>query len=55
MSIIKGKYDMITWLIKKNKKILRTLCENLILEDDYIDDFYRNYSKYIKYYKKKLY
>ena len=46
---------MITGLIKKVKNIFRTLWENLMLEDDYEDDFNRNYSKYIKYYKKKLY
>jgi len=40
---------------EKIKRTIYNICLNLMAEDDYEEDFDRNYSKYMKYYRKRMY
>lgn len=45
--------DMIKIFLKKLRKLIYDKCFAILLDDDYEKDFDRNYSKYLRYYRKK--
>ena len=47
--------DMIKIFLKKVRKLIYDKCFAILLDDDYEKDFDRNYSKYLRYYRKKTF
>ena len=46
---------MVRFIVNKVKHMLDALTVRLLSEESYEEDFDRNYSKYLKYYRKRMY
>ena len=46
---------MVKFIVNKVKHMLDALTVRLLSEESYEKDFDRNYSKYLKYYRKRMY
>ena len=52
---VKRRIGMIKFIVNKVKHMLDALTDRLLSEESYEEDFNRNYSKYLKYYRKRMY
>ena len=52
--VMRGIY-MVKFIVNKVKHMLDELTVRLLSEESYEKDFDRNYSKYLKYYRKRMY
>ena len=52
--VMRGIY-MVKFIVNKVKHMLDELTVRLLSEESYEKDFNRNYSKYLKYYRKRMY
>lgn len=52
---VKRGIGMVKFIVNKVKHMLDALTVRLLSEESYEEDFDRNYSKYLKYYRKRMY